>query len=152
MECMLKLSFEANTDHILKKANQRLYLLRKLRSFSVSQEILETVYRSLIESVLVFNCIVWFGNLSVKNKTRLTRVVNMAGKIIGLGQYSLEDLYISAVRRKSLSIVSDPTHPLSDQFQLLPSGRRYRMPFAKKNAFKKSFIPTAVSILNATKL
>ena len=44
------LIFCDHIDYIYKKAQQRLYLLRKLQSFDVSQHILELVYRGLIES------------------------------------------------------------------------------------------------------
>ena len=67
------LTFTDNVDHIYKKAQQRLFLLRKLRSFNVSTDALQLVYRSLIESVLSFNLVSWYVNLSVKNKARLAR-------------------------------------------------------------------------------
>ena len=41
-----KLSFSDNSDLIYKKSQQRLYLLRKLRSFDVSRELLQIVYKS----------------------------------------------------------------------------------------------------------
>ena len=147
-----KLNFNANTDYIVAKAQQRLYLLRKLKSFQVSQNILQLVYRSLIESVLTFNIILWYGNLSVKNRNKLSRIVNMAEKVIGLRQNSLLSIYHSAVARKSQNIINDSDHPMYCHFQKLPSGRRYRIPFARKNLFKKSFLPSAVSILNSNKL
>jgi len=55
------LNFSDNIILICKKANQRLYLLRKLREFSVSQDVLQRVYTSLIESVIGYNITVWFG-------------------------------------------------------------------------------------------
>lgn len=61
------LTFDANTDFICKKANQRLFFLRKLRSFNVDKSLLKVFYTSCIESVLTFAMICWFGNLSVKN-------------------------------------------------------------------------------------
>ena len=64
------LIFTDNVDHTNKKA-QRLFLLRKLRSFNVSAEVLQLMYRSLIESVISFNLVSWYGNLSTKNKARL---------------------------------------------------------------------------------
>ena len=78
-----KLSFSDNLDLIYKKSQQRLYLLRKLRSFDVSRELLQIVYKSLVESVLTFNIVVWYGNLGVKGKAKLARIVGMAGKIVG---------------------------------------------------------------------
>ena len=59
-----KLSFNDNLVYVYKKAHQRLYLLRKLRSFGVGSHVLESVYRCLVESVLSFNIVTWYGNLS----------------------------------------------------------------------------------------
>ena len=107
------------------------------------------VYRSLIESVLAFNLVSWYGNVSEKGKAKLARVVNTASKVVGRKQRALTELYHVSVRRKSVAILRDDTHPLHSQLQYLPSGRRLRVPLAKKNLYKKSFIPSAVSILNA---
>ena len=51
-----------------REPNNKLFLLRKLKSFDVSQHILQLVYRSLIESVLSFNVITWYGNVSGEKK------------------------------------------------------------------------------------
>lgn len=40
------------------------------------------------------------------------------------------------------------SHPLHSESELLPSGRRYRLPMANRNIHKKSFIPGAVTIIN----
>ena len=47
-----KLKWDDNTEEIVKKGQQRLYLLRKLNYFSVDQTILSLFYKSFIESVL----------------------------------------------------------------------------------------------------
>ena len=118
-----KLSFSDNSDLIYKKSHQRLYLLRKLSSFGVSRELLQTVYKSLVESVLTFNIVVWCGNLGVKGKTKLARIVGMAGKILGAKQDSLSDLYLTAVERKTERILDDAKHPSFLSFR--NSGRAY---------------------------
>ena len=140
-----RLSFCEHVDYVYKRAQQRLFLLRKLKSFDVSQHILQLVYRSLIESVLSFNIITWY--VSGKNKVKLARVVNTASKLIGNNQKQLSSIYKDALKRKSTQILYDPAHPLNQAFQKLPSGRHLKVPLAKKNLFKKSFVPTA--ILNA---
>ena len=94
-----KLSFSDNVVYVYKKAQQRLYLLRKLRSFGVGSHVLESVYCCLAESVLSFNIVTWYGNLSVKNRARLARVVNTASKIIRAKQKQLCDLYHLSVCR-----------------------------------------------------
>ena len=39
-----KLNFTANIDRLVSKRNQRMYLLRKLKSFNVKAEVLELVF------------------------------------------------------------------------------------------------------------
>ena len=132
------LSFSFHVDHVCKKANQRLFLIRKLRSFEVRVDILECVYRSLIESILMFNAVSWYGNLSVKDKARLNRVVNVAGKVVGRNQKQPSELYGVAVKKKANKIVGDRTHPLNDCFELLPSGRRLRHAQAKLGRYTEA--------------
>jgi len=110
-----------------------------------------TVYRALVESELTFNIASWFNFVSAKNKEKLARVIKQASKIIGTPQIRLVDLYNCAVKRKVDSIVTDPSHPLFSSLQLMPSGGRFRAPLAKKKAYRNSFIPSAISILNKTK-
>ena len=106
------------------------------------------MYRGLVESILSFNIITWFGLLTVKQKTKLGLVVNIASKLIGQQQQQLSSLYDSALARKTFHIFTDPVHPLNLAFQKLPSGRRIKVPLARKNVYKKSCVPTAVAVLN----
>ena len=92
------------------------------RSFVVSHELLQIVYKSLVESVSTFNIVAWYGNLGVKGKAKLALIVGMARKIIGAKQDSLSDLYLTAVVQNTEWILDDPKHPLFSQFQKLWSG------------------------------
>ena len=136
-----QLNFSDNVNLIYKKAQQRLYLLRKLRSFGVSKEILVNVYRSLIESILSYNIACWFGFIFSKDKNKLGRIVHLGEKITGERLISLNDLYLQSVKRKAIKLVKNDSHPLFDEFSLLPSGRRYRVPLAKKR-YKNFFVNT----------
>ena len=49
---------------IVSKAQTRMYSLRKLGSLHVDKPILSMFYKSIVESVLVFNCVVWFESES----------------------------------------------------------------------------------------
>lgn len=144
------LNFSENIDYIFKTCNQRLHLLRKLNSFRVSKHIMEIVYKNLIESILTFNMAMWYGNLNVKGRSKLQRIVNLASKIIGTNQKQLSSMYEEVLRKKAFKITNDPTHPLNREFELLPSARRYRVPRANRNIFKNSFIPNAIRTLNNT--
>ena len=119
-----QLNFSDNVNLIYKKAQQRLYLLRKLRSFGVNKEILVNVYRSLIESILSYNIACWFGFIFSLDKNKLGRIVHLGEKITGERLISLNDLYLQSVKRKAIKLVKNDSHPLFDEFSLLPSGRR----------------------------
>ena len=58
---------------------------------------------------------------------------------------SLGQLYKSRTLQMATKILSDPTHFLHD---LLPSGRRFRMPTVKTQRALKSFIPSSIKYLN----
>ena len=146
------LNFSDNTDNIFKSCNQRLHLLRRLNSFRVSKNIMETVYKNLIEGILTFNMAMWYGNLNMECRGKLQRIVNLASKIIGKKQKPLSCIYNEMLRKKSVKIINDPSHPLHREFDLLPSGRRYRIPMfnRSRNIFKNSFIPNAIKAINYT--
>ena len=143
-----KLRWEDNINMILSKWQQRLFFLRKLNYFKVDRKMLVLFYRSCIESVLSFSLTCWFGNLTVQCKNKLGKIVNICSKIIGVQQTSLSTLYKNQVLNKANSIVRNHHHPLYQEFKLLPSCRRYRVPRTRTNRSKHSFIPTAVSVLN----
>ena len=48
-------------------------------------------------------------------------------------------LSLSALRRKAVQIRQDSTHPLNSAFETLPSGRRLRMPLARKKLLEEIF-------------
>ena len=57
------LTLTNHVDAIIKKTNQRLYLLRKLRSFNVSSHVMSLVYNSIIQIInLSFNIVTLFGH------------------------------------------------------------------------------------------
>ena len=142
------LNFDANTRSINKKCQSRLYCLQKLRSLHVEREILSNFYRCFLESVLTFGFVCWFGGLSVANKNVLERVVRVSGKVIGERQCGMGELYERRVVRKGRAIAMDSSHVLAKLFDLLPSGRRYRVIKCKKQRFTKSFVNRAILLMN----
>ena len=143
-----KLTWEKNTEAIRKKAQQRLYFLRLLKKFRLRREILKQFYSATIESILTFSCLVWYGNLTVKDKHSLQKIVNRASKITGAQLPSLEEIYAKRASKKARKIATDPSHPSFPLFELLPSGRRYRAIKTKTVRFRQSFYPSAVAILS----
>ncbi len=127
-----QLSFADNSEYIFKRCSQRLFLLRQLSGLGVSKHILELVYKSIVESVLTFHLLAWYKHLNCRLKNKLSRIVSSAHKIIGRPQNQLTQLYVERTKKKTRVILADGSHPLFSQFELLKSGRRYRVPLAKK--------------------
>ncbi len=143
------LSWTNNTAALAKKAQQRLYFLRKLRRARAPAPIMCTFYRGTIETILTSCITVWYGACNASCHKSLQRIVRAAEKIVGVSLPSLQDIYNTRLTRKALSIAGDPTHPTHNFFSLLPSGRRLRSLQARTNRLKDSFIHQAVRKLNS---
>ncbi|KAK3562385.1 hypothetical protein QTP86_033520, partial [Hemibagrus guttatus] len=110
-----------NTTSISKKAQQRLYFLRRLRKAHQPPPILTMFYRGSIESVLSSCITAWFGNCTVSDRKTLQQIVGTVEKITGVSLPSITDMYTTRCIRKANSIVDDPTQPSHTLFTLLPS-------------------------------
>ncbi len=143
------LSWTNNTAALAKKAQQRLYFLRKLRRARAPAPIMCTFYRGTIESILTSCITVWYGACNASCRKSLQRIVRAAEKIVGVSLPSLQDIYTTRLTRKALYIAGDTTHPTHSFFSLLPSGRRLRSLQARTNRLKDSFIHQAVRKLNS---
>ena len=103
----------------------------------------------ILESVVRYGIQIWYGNLSAQLKAKLMQAIKAALRIMGvINPNYLQGLYEKAVLREARKILSDPTHILNSEFEILPSGRRLRMPSCRLNRYKNSFIPVATKILN----
>ena len=88
-----RLSFEHQVDAVCKKANQRMYFLRKRRNINIDSKFMEMFYSCFIESVLTFAFICWFGSINLKNRNRLQGIVRVCSKIIGTPLTDITVLY-----------------------------------------------------------
>ena len=143
-----RLRWDRHCTVTYKKCQQRLYCLRKLRSFNVDNTILSMFYKSCIQSVLTFSFICWFGNASQKDKNNLQRIVNISSKVTGVTQSTLTALYEKQVVNKATRILADDTHVLHADYILLPSSRRFRTVTCKTNRKRFSFVPMSIRLLN----
>ncbi len=142
------LKWVIHIDFIVKKAQQRLYFLRQLRKFNLPQELLKQFYSAIIESVLCTSITVWFSSATKSDLRRLQKVVRTAEWIIGTTLPTLQELYLSRVRKRAGKITLDPSHPAQSLFELLPSGRRYRALSTRMARHRNSFFPQAIHLMN----
>ena len=83
----------------------------------------------------------------MKSKNVLNKVVNVCGKVVGEKQEQLSHLYERRVVRKARVIVHDNSHVFAEHYELLPSGRRFRVP--KSNTVRTfSFLLQSIALLN----
>ncbi len=136
------LSWTNNTAALAKKAQQRLYFLRKLRRARAPTPVICTFYRGTIESILTSCITVWYGACNASCRKSLQRIVRAAEKIVGVSLPSLQDIYSTRLTRKALSIAGDPTHPTHSFFSLLPSGRRLRSLQARTSRWEGQLHPS----------
>ncbi|KAK1788124.1 hypothetical protein P4O66_016581, partial [Electrophorus voltai] len=118
------LTWTLNTSSITKRAQQRLYFLRKLRKSHLPSPILTTFYSGTIEGILGSCITTWFGNCTVFDHKSLQSKVRTTEKIIEVSLPSITDIYTTCYIRKATSIVEDPRHPSYKLFTLLPSRKR----------------------------
>lgn len=138
------LSWSLNTGRLVKKAQQRLFFLRKLKRAGLSSRLLVNFYRATIESILCLSVTVWYGSTTAQERKQLARVVRTAQGIVGCPLPNLDSMYTGRVRKRAKSIATDPSHPGHRLFVPLPSGRRYRSIRSTTSRLKNSFYPRAV--------
>ena len=103
------LKWDRNVEEIVKKANRRLELLRKVSSFGASLSDLKNIYVLFIRSLLEQSCTVWHSGLTVQNTEDLERIQKTSLKIILKEKYlsyeqalKVLDLETLNVRRENL--------------------------------------------------
>ena len=52
----------------------------------------DLVYQCFIESVLTFGIVVWYSGFPMISKRKLTKLVNVASKVVGLQLAQLQDI------------------------------------------------------------
>ena len=76
------LKWKKNTSFIVKKANKRLELLRKISNFGADLEDMKNIYILYIRSLLEQSCTVWHSALTKENTQDLERIQKTSLKII----------------------------------------------------------------------
>ena len=114
------LTWATNISDLVKRAQKRLFFLRKLKQAGLSTHLLINFYRSTIESILCQGCSVWYAGCTGESRRDLARVVMSAKKIIGAELPDLDSVCGGRLKRKAWSISTDNTHPGHTLFVPLP--------------------------------
>ena len=76
------LSWHANTEYIVTKANKRLWMLRRLQNLGAEKEDLLEIYRTQVRCVLEMAVPAWHSSISQLEKRNIERVQKSAFHII----------------------------------------------------------------------
>ena len=96
------LKWNLNTQNIVKKANARMELLRKVASFGAPLEDLKIVYFIFVRSQLEQSSTVWHSSLTEENISDLERVQKTAAKIMLRNKYNGYKDSLKQLNMKSL--------------------------------------------------
>ncbi len=142
------LTWTANITSLVKRAQQRLFCLRRMRRAHFPSPILSTVYEGIIESILTSCISVWSGDCRASDWRSVQRVVRTAEKIISSSLPSIQDLAHNRCLSRAQNIVKDPTHSHYGLFTPLPSGKRFCSIRCRAVRFCNSFFLQAIRLLN----
>ena len=139
------LGWKTHIDNLCNRLQQRLYFLRRLRLYGVSSHIMMIFYRAIVESILRYGISSWFGNLTVKLKSKLAGMHKTAMKIVVRKEYEpIQSMYEQAVRKKSKENnfqLPTPTLPW-----IWNPAIREKTPWS--NRLKLSFVPAYIKLMN----
>ena len=110
-----QLNFSENAQYIFKKGIQRIHFM------NVDKQIMSLFYRSIVESVMSYCIISWFGSSHKKDQHKLAKIGKIAKRIL-----------------------KDTHHPLYNCYVFLRSGRRLNVHMQRKSRFRNTFVRPAL--------
>jgi hypothetical protein len=140
------LKWSSHTDRLVKKAQQHLFNLIRLKKCGLAPNTLRYFCRCTIESKLS-GCI----NCTAHNCRALQRVVRSAQRITGGTMPALQDTYCTQCHRKAKKIINNINHLTQGLFTLLSSRRRgqNRCTKAGTERLKNCFHLKTIRLLNS---
>ena len=97
------LKWDANISSLVKRANARMVILRKLSEFGAPREDMKTIYISYIRSILEQSSVVWHKSLTLQNQEDLTRIQKSACRIILKHKYTTYQKALEVLDLEDLS-------------------------------------------------
>ena len=76
-----KLNGSENILRNSKKANKRLYFVRKLKKVGVDKSILSMFYQSTVEAIICSCILCWYANSSSNDRKKLNRIIKSAKRL-----------------------------------------------------------------------
>ena len=110
-----RLSWNSNTNHIVRQAYKRMTILRKLFEFSVPIEDLVEIYTLYIRSVVESSAVVWHSSITEGQRMEIERIQKVALRIIMKDDYTC---YKDALEIAALPTLNDRRNQLCKTFDV----------------------------------
>ena len=146
------LKWDMNTNDLVKRANARMQLLRKVAGFEASKDDLKLLYIQFVRNILEQSAVVWHSSITVENKESLERIQKSAVRIIMGNEYKN---YEDSLNRLDLQSLEDRREMLCLKFaqkcvknerlmHMFPlNEKEHEMKTRKKEKFKVQFAHTS---------
>ncbi len=85
------MEWSTNTDAVYKKGLNRLYFLRRLRSFKVCSKMLQMFYQSVVVSAVFFAVVCWGSGITTKDANRMNKLIKRQSLLEELQLIRLEE-------------------------------------------------------------
>ena len=161
------LSWDRNTEEIVKKGYKRMQLLNTAAGFTSAKKDLKDIYLTFIRSVLEQSAVVWHSSLTLRNRKDLERVQKVAVRVIMGKNYSnyktgLKVLKLDTLEKRRemlcLRFAKNCTQnekmkslfPLNNSKHIMKTRKHKKYKTNKQNTkrFKKSALPYMRKLLN----
>ena len=113
LEYLDNLSWNKNTQSIVKESNKRMIFLHKAAQFTKNLDDLKRIYIMQVRSKLEQSAVLWHFGLSEKNRVKLERVQKSALKVILGKRYTT---YSDALKRLNIESLEDKRKSLCLKF------------------------------------
>ena len=142
-----ELVWNGHTKALATKGSQRMHFLRKLRSYHVDRTILSLLYRSVVESIMTYDSVVWYNSARKKDQGKLKTIVKQAAKIIDRPM-DLDDVCRNRAVETAVKLSRDSSHPLNGNYVRLRSGKRWQSKKSRTSRYLNSYVPYSIRLLN----
>ena len=161
------LKWDENVIYLVKKAWQKMEILRKAASFGASKDEKREIYILYVRSTLEQSCVIWGSRLTTENKIDLERVQKAAVRIILNKSYESynealikanletldkrrEKLYLNFAKKSTQNDKTDKFFPIKKNKHKMTKRKneKFIVNYARTERLKTSSIPHMQRLLN----
>ena len=141
-----KLSFQQNTEAVVRKARKRLFIMKQLLALRTSKTIRKICYKTFIESIFKYHISTVYGHMSTSCCRSVDKVIRLAGHLSQCSFQDLASIYGLCFKTRCLRMFVCNHQPLLE-LDRLPSGR-YRAVKYRVAVRGKCFRSLCIKLLN----